>query len=115
MKVEEVIDMVYLFGFSPRYGNELSRLIPILKSQSQNGRQIGIIFIHDGVISASSKGKMTDSMNGLKGLTLKKYVLIPDLTARGIPLEHIQEGIHPIEYTDLVDIIENSHKVISWM
>ncbi|MFX0031974.1 MAG: sulfurtransferase complex subunit TusB [Candidatus Hodarchaeota archaeon] len=113
--MEEVFDIVYLFGFSPRYGNELSRLIPILKNQSQNGKQIGIIFIHDGVIGANSKGKMTDSMSEIKSLKLKRYVMIPDLTARGIPLEHVQEDVHPIEYMELVDIIENSHKVISWM
>ena len=115
MNVEEIIDMVYLFGFSPRYGNELSRLIPILKNQLQKGKKTSIVFIHDGVIGASSKGKMTESMNALRSLMLKKYVMIPDLSARGIPLEHIQEDIQPIGYMELVDIMENSNKVISWM
>jgi sulfur relay protein TusB/DsrH len=113
--VQEVIDIVYLFGFSPRYGNELSRLIPILKNQLQKGKKISIVFIHDGVIGASSKGKIAESMNTLRGLILKKYVMIPDLAARGIPLEHIQEDTQPIEYMELVEIMENSNKVISWI
>ncbi|MFW9773474.1 MAG: sulfurtransferase complex subunit TusB [Candidatus Heimdallarchaeota archaeon] len=113
--MEKVIDMVYLFGFSPRFGNELNRLVPILKSQIEKGKKISIVFIHDGVIGTSSKGKITESVNILRGLMLKKYVMTPDLAARGIPLEHIQEDLQPIDYMELVDIMENSNKIISWM
>lgn len=107
--------MIYLFGFSSRYGDELSGLVPILKNHINNGKKIGIVFIHDGVIGVSAKGRMTESIIELKGLSLKKFVMHPDLSARGIPLEYLQENVKPIGYTELVDIIENSNKVISWM
>ncbi|MFX1497058.1 MAG: DsrH/TusB family sulfur relay protein [Promethearchaeota archaeon] len=107
--------MIYLFGFSPRYGDELNRLVPILKNHVNNGKKMGIVFIHDGVIGVSAKGKMIESMIELRSLSLKKFVMGPDLSARGIPLEYIQENTKPIGYMELVDIMENSNKVISWM
>ncbi|MFX1269090.1 MAG: sulfurtransferase complex subunit TusB [Promethearchaeota archaeon] len=113
--MEQNFDMIYLFGFSPRYGNELNRLLPIIKHHLQEGKSIGMVLIHDGVIGASSKGKMTLSMEQLGNLSFKLYVMKPDFKARGIPLEHIHEKIKPIEYTELVDLLDNSQKVISWM
>jgi len=113
--MEQNFDMIYLFGFSPRYGNELNRLLPIIRNHLQKGRSIGIVLIHDGVIGASSKGKITTSMEQLRNLNCKLYVMKPDLKARGIPLEHTHEAIKPIEYAELVDLLDSSQKVISWM
>lgn len=113
--MEQNFDMIYLFGFSPRYGNQLNRLLPIIKNHLTKGKSIGMVLIHDGVIGASSKGKMTASMEQLGNLDLRVYVMKPDLKARGIPLEHTNEKFRPIEYTELVDLLDNSLKVISWM
>ncbi|MHA2430482.1 MAG: sulfurtransferase complex subunit TusB [Promethearchaeota archaeon] len=111
----EQFDMIYLFGFSPRNGNELNQLLPIIEKHLQKGRAIGMVLIHDGVIGASSKGKITASMEQLGNLNFKLYVMKPDLKARGIPLEHTLEKIKPIEYKELVDLLDNSQKIISWM
>ena len=113
--MEQTFDMIYLFGFSPRYGNQLNRLLPIIRNHLQKGKSIGMVLIQDGVIGASSKGKMTVSMEQLGTLNFKLYVMKPDLKARGIPLEHTHEKIKPIEYTELVDLLDNSQKIISWM
>jgi sulfur relay protein TusB/DsrH len=113
--MEETFDMVYLFGFSPRYGNELNLLLPIIRSHLEKGRSMGMVLIHDGVIGASSKGKVTESVEQLGTLNIKLYVMKPDLQSRGIPLEHTHEKIKPIEYTELVDLLDNSQKIISWM
>ena len=108
-------DIIYLFGYSERIGKYLERLIPILKAQIDKGSNIGIIFIHDGVINTSSRGRITESVNILLKLKIALYALIPDLKARGIALEHVRESIKPIEYDEMVDIIDATPKLISWM
>ena len=111
----ENIKIIYLFGYSERMGKHLERLVPLLNSQINNGSNIGLIFIHDGVINTTSKGKTPESVKELLGLNITLYTLIPDLKARGIALDHLHQKIVPIEYDQLVDIIDATPKVISWM
>ena len=111
----EMVNMLYLFGFSERMGNYLENLLPLLKSQLNKGSKIGIVFIHDGVINSSSKGKIPNSVKVLMGLSISLYTMVPDLKARGISLENINTGIKPIDYEELVDIIDATPKIISWL
>ncbi|MFX1392424.1 MAG: sulfurtransferase complex subunit TusB [Promethearchaeota archaeon] len=111
----ENTEILYLFGFSPRNGKHLENLYPIIKTQAENGSKIGIILIHDGVIGASSKGKITETMLKLLELPLFLYAVIADLKARGISLDHIIEKIRLIEYSELVDLMDSTQKLISWM
>ena len=109
----EVYDIIYLFGFSLRYGNELHRLLPILKTHKKNGLKVGIILIHDGVIGIDKKGKKLTILEELTLFSL--YAMLPDLNARGILVDNLLEEVKPIEYSDLVDILDNSQRIISWM
>jgi len=106
---------LYLFGFSEITGNHLERLLPILKGQIEKGSQIGLVLIHDGIIGINKRGRITKSMEELLSLGVILYAMIPDLKARGIALEQTHEKIKPIEYYDLIDLLDNSIKVISWM
>jgi len=106
---------LYLFGFSEITGNHLERLLPILKGQIKKGSQIGIVLIHDGVIGINKKGRITKVMEELLSLKVKLYAMIPDLKARGIALEQTHKKIKPIEYDELVDLLDNKLKIISWM
>ena len=106
---------LYLFGFSEITGNHLERLLPILKGQIKKGGQIGIVLIHDGVIGINKRGRITKAMEELLSLKVILYAMIPDLKARGIDLEQTHEKIKPIEYDDLIDILDNTLKIISWM
>jgi sulfur relay protein TusB/DsrH len=108
-------DIIYLFGYSERMGKHLERLVPLLKAQIAKGSRIGLIFIHDGVINSSSRGKILDSVKQLFNSEIELYTLIPDLKARGISLDHVHETIKPIEYDELIDIIDATPKLISWM
>ena len=108
-------DIVYLFGYSERMGKYLERLIPLLKVQINKGSNIGLIFIHDGVINTSSRGKTPESVKELISLKVTLYKLIPDLKSRGIDLDHVHEIITSIEYDEFVDIIDATPKLISWM
>ena len=90
----ENLDIVYLYGNSPRDGAYMDTLIPLIKTQSTNSLKVGIVFIHDGVINASSKRASSE---------------------QGILLDSINNAVKPINYGDLVDILDSSEKVISWM
>jgi sulfur relay protein TusB/DsrH len=106
---------LYLFGFSEITGNHLERLLPILKGQIKKGSQIGIVLIHDGVIGINKRGRITEAMEELLSLKVTLYAMIPDLKARGINLEQTHEKIKPIEYDDLIDLLDNKLKIVSWM
>ncbi len=108
-------NFLYLFGFSEITGNHLERLLPLLKGQIKKGSQIGIVLIHDGVIGINKRGRITKAMEELLNLKVTLYAMIPDLKARGIALKQTHEKIKPIEYDDLIDLLDNTLKIISWM
>ena len=113
--MSENLDIIYLFGFSSNNGTYLERLLPILKTQKTKDSKIGLVLIHDGVIGISTRGKIPKQMEDLLSLNIALFAMIPDLKARGIALDYISEKIKPIEYDDLIDILDTTPKVISWM
>ena len=96
-------------------GTYLERLIPILKAQINKSSQMGMVLIHDGVIGINKKGKIPKKMEELLNMNVTVYAMIPDLQARGIALEQIHDKVKPIEYDDLIDILDVTPKIISWM
>ena len=107
--------VLYLFGYSEMTGTHLERLLPILKAQINKGSQIGLVLIHDGVIGISKKGKIPKKMEELLDTNIKVYAMIPDLQARGIALEYIHDKVIPIDYDELIDNLDVTPKIISWM
>ena len=113
--MSENLDVIYLFGFSGLTGNQLQILLPILKSQLKKNTKLGLVLIHDGVIGISKKGKIPNQMEQLLGLGITVFAMKSDMRARGIVPEYIHDQIKSIEYDDLIDIIDTTPKVISWM
>ena len=113
--MSEDLEQVYLFGFSEKTGNHLERLLPLLKIQIDKGTKIGIVFIHDGVIGTTNSGKTPKAILELLNLKIKLFTMIPDLQARGIKQNNLHEGIIPIQYERLADIVDSTDKIISWM
>ncbi len=109
------LDMIYLFGFSGLTGNHLRRLLPILKSQIKRNTKLGLVLIQDGVIGISTKGKIPKKMEELLNLEVAVFAMKPDITARGIAPEFVHNKIKSIEYDDLIDVIDATPKIISWM
>lgn len=107
--------VLYLFGYSEMTGTHLGRLFPILKAQNNKGSEIGLVLIHDGVIGINKKGRIPDRMQELLNMNFNIYVMTPDLQARGIALENIHDNVKPIGYDDLIDLIDVTPKIISWM
>ncbi|TET57262.1 MAG: hypothetical protein E3J52_10640 [Promethearchaeota archaeon] len=111
----ENLDMIYLFGFSGLTGNHLMRLLPILKSQIKKNTKLGLVLIHDGVIGITTKGKIPKQMEELLSLGITVFAMKADMKARGIAPEYIHDRIKSIEYDDLIDVIDATQKIISWM
>ena len=113
--MSEKLDIVYLFGFSGLTGSHLRRLLPILKSQIRKNNKLGLVLIHDGVIGISTKGRIPKKVEELLSLDVKVLTMSQDLKARGISPENIHNKIKMIEYDDLIDVIDATPKLISWM
>ncbi len=109
------MEIVYLFGFSERTGNHLERLLPLLKVQIQKGANVGLVFIHDGVIGLNTNGSIPSKLEELLNSNITLKAMVPDMKARGIPIESLHDKIKPIEYDELVEILDNTQKIISWM
>ena len=108
-------NVLYLFGYSEMTGTHLKRLLPIVKAQMNKGSQIRMVLIHDGVIGINKKGKIPEKMEEMLNMNVTVYAMIPDLQARGIALEDIHDKVKPIEYDDLIDNLDATPKIISWM
>ena len=113
--MSEKLDIVYLFGFSGLTGYQLERLLPILKSQIEDNSKLGLVLIQDGVIGITTKGKISKQIEELLNLDVAIFAMKSDMKARGIAPEHIHGKIKSIEYDDLIDVIDTTPKVISWM
>ena len=113
--MSENLDMVYLFGYSGMTGNQLKRLLPIVKSQIKKNTKLGLVLIHDGVIGITTKGKMPKEMGEVLSLEVRVFAMKSDMKARGIAPEYVHGKIKSIDYDDLIDVIDTTPKVISWM
>lgn len=111
----ENLDLVYLLGFSENSNRHIERILPLIKAQKEEGSSIGIVFLHDGVLNTLGKGKVHEEVTKLFSLNLDSFVMSPDLDARGITTDNLKENVKPIDYLNLVDILDNTPKIISWM
>ena len=110
----EELDILYLFGFSEVVGNQMKKLLPLITTQVRKNDRVGVALVHDGVIGYNKKGKIPLANQELLNLGISIFALTPDLKARGISLEGINEKVKLIKYGELVDLLENSKKIISW-
>ncbi len=113
--MSENLDIIYLFGYSGMTGNQLERLLPILKSQITKNTKLGLVLIHDGVVGITTKGKIPKEVEELLSMEVEIFAMKSDMKARGIAPEYIHDKIKSIDYDDLIDVIDTTPKVISWM
>ena len=113
--MENKNNLVYLYGFSLRKDTQLGNLITILNEQIQTEAKIKIVLMHDGVIGISKIVKVPSSLMELLNLPIEIYALIPDIKARGIDIQAISDKIHLIKYDELVDILAETPKIVSWL
>ena len=107
--------IVYLYGFSLRFSHKLDNLIKIIKEQSKTNINIKFVIIHDAVIGTSKKSISSLSLVEILNLPITVYAMIPDIIARGIDPINLQNKIEGIDYEELVDVLANATKIVSWM
>ena len=125
-------DIVYLFGYSLLGTNQFERLIPLVKNQLTKDIKVSVVLLHDAVVGTSSKGTTPDAlkelldfafqlknMGNVTGIEptvrLHVQVLTEDLEARGFTAENLIPRLEPITYSKLVDILDETGKIVSWM
>lgn len=113
--MENTNQLVYLYGFKLRKMAKIENLMTILNEQIKLGAKIRIVLMHDGVIGISKIGKTPSSLIELLNLPIEVYALKPDIKAHGIEIQAILDKIHLIEYDELVDILAETPKIVSWL
>jgi len=107
--------LVYLYGFTPRNSDRMENFISLIEEQLKLDAKILVILIHDGVIGLTKKGIMPETMKKLLNLSIKIYGMKPDLLARGLNPNEIDNRVECIDYENLVDILAVTPKIASWM
>ena len=125
-------DITYLFGYSLFGSNQFSQLVPLVKNQLTKDKAVNIVLLHDAVIGTGNKGVTPKSLNELLDFAyqlknvgtvtgieptvqLHIHVLKEDLEARGFTADTLNSRLIPIDYHKLVDIMDESPKLVSWM
>ena len=107
--------IVYLFGFSSRIETKLRSLLQVIAEQIEEDIKISIVLIHDGVIGSAKKEESPQVLIDLISLPVNVLAMIPDIKARGMDSKNLLERVKGISYDDLVDILVDSQKIVSWM
>ena len=107
--------IIYLYGFNTRRKFQIDNLLKIIKEQINIGVKIKLILIHDGVIGLSKREKKDTSILELLNLPVLIYAIKADLLARGIDINNLYEKVKIIDYEDLVDLLAETPKIISWI
>ncbi|MFX1243227.1 MAG: DsrH/TusB family sulfur metabolism protein [Promethearchaeota archaeon] len=107
--------IVYLYGFSLDNRDKAKSLIKILMEQVQLKINVELILIHDGVNRTTIKGVTPKLLEKLLELPIDLYAVIADIKARGMDPKNLNTRIKAINYGDLVDILTNTQKIVSWM
>lgn len=108
-------ELIYLYGFSPRKLDQMENLISIIKEQLSMEAKIIVILIHDGVIGLSKKGIIPETLNELINLPIKVFGMSPDLIARGLNPNEIDDRVKCLNYDNLVDLLARISNIVSWM
>lgn len=108
-------EIMYLYGFSLRQLDKSESLLKIFNEQIKHKTKINLILLHDGVIGVTQKSKMPPVLEELLHTPITIYALISDILARGMDLKDLRNHIKTIDYDDLVDILVDSEKMVSWI
>ena len=115
VSMSESENILYLFGYSINNYKRFDKLVNIIFQQKEMGAEIGFVFIHDGVIGISKKSASIDILVKLLTMDITFYALLPDIKARGIDPNYVYENIKKIDYENLVDLLINNSRIISWL
>jgi sulfur relay protein TusB/DsrH len=113
--MEQEKKIIYLFGFSTRKEFYLESTLVIIKEQLKLGASIKFVLIHDGVVGISNHGIKSNLLEELLNLPILVYAVKTDLIARGISPDNIDKRVNALNYEELVDILTELPRIVSWM
>ncbi len=73
-----------------------------------------VLLIEDGVYAALKGTIVADKVKASLA-TNKIYALAPDVTARGMDVNNVIDGIELVDYDGFVDLVTEYDKVQSWL
>jgi sulfur relay protein TusB/DsrH len=98
-----------LYGYSGFDGVQMANLTSITK----NLPACAVVLMEDAVIGTVTTG--INTYKSLQAAGVGIYCIIEDRQARGMDDHTLIPGIQPITYSKLIDLIENTPRVISWL
>jgi sulfur relay protein TusB/DsrH len=107
--------ILFLAGFSLRRTDIWNNLLEIFRSHLDLKAQVTIVFIQDGVIGLNKTANIPKKYEKIFDLPISFYALLPDISSRGINPNLVRNLIQLIDYDDLVDLIVENPKVVSWI
>jgi sulfur relay protein TusB/DsrH len=107
--------IMFLVGYKFRRTDIWENLFEILNSHINLGADISLVFIQDGVIGLNKRAIIPVKFQKVFTLPINFYALLPDVLSRGINSNLIKDTIKLIDYNDLVDLLIENPKVVSWL
>ena len=99
-----------LYGYSGFNTDQRTRMEEIISELDDSV----VVLMEDGTIGTRETGKKSPYSNLIQK-NIKLYCQSEDFQARGNDLGSIIDGIKPINYDELIDLIETSERIISWL
>lgn len=99
-----------IYGFSGFNHDQKNRMQTIAVGLED----CAVALLEDAVIGAEKNGTENPYAD-LINKNISFYCVVEDLKARGMDPQKLSEGISPIGYVDLIDLIDQTEKIISWL
>ena len=103
--------ILYVVYKSPLTSDPLRKALAIAERHASSGFKVSILLLADAVITATST-IMRKQLEDLKRLGVQIYVLRDDVEARGLLIDGAIA--RQVSYSEVVDLIEEHDKVITW-
>jgi sulfur relay protein TusB/DsrH len=105
-----MVKNLILYGTSGFMSSYLDSMSPIAEGLSD----AGVILMEDATIGTSKTSNPTPYQRLIEH-KVPLYCVVEDLEARGFTPESLLEHIKPVSYGDVIDMIEQADRVVSWL
>lgn len=99
-----------LYGTSGFMSCVLDRMSPI----AEQLQDAGVVLMEDATIGTSKASKPTPYQR-LIDQKIPLFCVVEDLEARGFAQDLLLDQIKPVSYGDVIDMIEQADRVVSWI
>ena len=105
-----MVKNLILYGKSGFISSMLDSMAPIAEQLPD----AGVVLMEDAIIGTSKASKPTPYQRLIEQ-KVPLYCVIEDLEARGFDRDALLDQIKPVSYADVIDMIEQAGRVVSWL